>query len=221
MTPLHGRLYILVGFILCGIVGLSGCAAVKHSSFTYQDLGVAKNSAEAGKGHSVTLKGNPLALEGKGIKEGEPLRPAAVTAVDLSRVNIADTKGVRIISVVPSIDTPVCEQQTHYLSEKNQGLDQRVELITISVDTPFAQKRFAGEAGIKNVTFYSDYRGVDFANTYGLLVEKPHFLARSIMVVDRNNVIRHLQVVPELTQLPDMERAFAVARSLTETAAAQ
>lgn len=221
MTSPSERSYILVSLVLCASVGLSGCAAVKKASFTYKNLGVAKNSAEAGEGHSVTLKGDPLALHGKGIREGDRLRPATVTAVNLSRVNIAETKGVRIISVVPSIDTAVCEQQTHYLSEKNQGLDQQVELITISVDTPFAQKRFAGEAGIKNVTFYSDYRGVEFADRYGLLVEQPHFLARTVMVVDRDNVIRYLQVVPELTQMPDMDRAFDVARSLTRTAAAR
>lgn len=219
MSPLRAQPYILVSLVLCGIVGISGCAAIKNSSFSYKDMDVAKTSAEAGEGRTVTLQGDPLTLRGKGIRKGDGLRHAKVTAVDLSRVDVAETKGVRIISVVPSLDTPVCEQQTHYLSEKNQGLDQRVELITVSVDTPFAQKRFAREAGIKNVTFYSDYRDVEFGRTYGLLVEQPHFLARTVMVVDRNDVIHHLQVVPELTQLPDMEQAFAVARSLTETAA--
>jgi thiol peroxidase len=121
---------------------------------------------------------------------------------------------VRIISVVPSLDTPVCEQQTHYLSEKNKGLDKMVELITVSVDTPFAQKRFAGEAKIENVTFLSDYRGAEFGKAHGLFLKDPHILTRAIMVVDAQNTVRYLQVTPELAQLPDMEEAFRFARSL-------
>jgi thiol peroxidase len=119
-----------------------------------------------------------------------------------------------VISIVPSIDTKVCEQQTHYLSEKNKGLDRQVEMMTISVDTPFAQKRFAEEAKITNVTFLSDYRGGDFGKTHGLLMKDPHILARAVMVVDKDNVIRYLQVTPELAQLPDMDAAFNAARIL-------
>jgi thiol peroxidase len=98
------------------------------------------------------------------------------------------------------------------LSEKNAGLDQSIQLITVSIDTPFAQKRFAEDAKISNITFLSDYRGGDFGRAYGLLVPDLHVLARSIMVVDRDNVIRYLQIVPELASLPDMDAAFQVAR---------
>jgi thiol peroxidase len=121
---------------------------------------------------------------------------------------------VRIISLVPSLDTKVCEQQMHYLSEKNKGLDKMVELITVSVDTPFAQKRFAEEAKISNVTFLSDYRGADFGKAHGLFLKDPHLLARAVMVVDKHNIIRYLQITPELAQLPDMEAAFQFARTL-------
>jgi peroxiredoxin len=119
-----------------------------------------------------------------------------------------------IISIVPSLDTPVCEQQTHYLSEKNNGLDKMVQLTTVSVDTPFAQSRFAKGAKIGNVTFLSDFRGGEFGRTYGLLVKDPHFLARAVMVVDKQNVIRYLQITPELAQLPDLDAAFRAARAL-------
>ena len=108
----------------------------------YKNLPVASGSAVAGDGHSVTLRGEPKALAGRGINVGDPLRDAKLAKGDLSLVNIAETTGkVRIISIVPSIDTTVCEQQTHYLSEKNNGLDKLVQLITVSVDTPFAQGR--------------------------------------------------------------------------------
>jgi thiol peroxidase len=188
-----------------------------EAGFMYKNLPVASGSAVAGDGHSVTLRGEPKALAGRGINVGEPLRDAKLAKGDLSLVNIAETTGkVRIISIVPSIDTAVCEQQTHYLSEKNNGLDRMVQLVTVSVDTPFAQGRFAREAKIGNVTFLSDFRGVDFGRTYGLLVKDPHFLARAVMVVDKQNVIRYLQITPELAQLPDLDAAFRFARSLIE-----
>lgn len=200
----------------------SGCTmtwpgSTSDTGFAYQNFPVAKTTASAGDGHTVTFKGTPLALEGRGVKVGDTLPDVQVAKGDLSLMNIADTKGsVRIISIVPSLDTEVCEQQTHYLSEKNSGLDKSVQMITISVDTPFAQDRFAKEAKIGNVTFLSDYRGGDFGKTNGLLVKEPHILARSIMVVDKNNVIRYLQVTPELAQLPDMEAAFQAANALVK-----
>ena len=206
-------------FPVIGLLMLAGCTMTMGSpdkSFDYKNLPVATASATAGDGHTVTFKGKPLLLEGEGVKVGDQLRDAQVAKNDLSVLNIADTKGkVRIISIVPSLDTPVCEQQTHYLSEKNKGLDKNVELITISVDTPFAQGRFAKEAKISNIVFLSDYRGADFGKQYGLLVKDPHLLARTVMVVDKDNVIRYLQVTPELAQLPDMDAAFTAARALS------
>ncbi len=205
--------------LLCVVsISLSGCAgSARHGSFSYKSLPVADGSTTAGEGHTVLFKGSPLMLAGMGIRSGDQLRDVKLAQADLSLVNIVDTKGkgkVRIISVVPSLDTKVCEQQTHYLSEKNKGLDKMVELITVSIDTPFAQKRFAEEANINNVTFLSDYRGADFGKTYGLLLKDPHILARAVMVVDAQNKVRHLQITPELAQLPDMDEAFGVAKSL-------
>jgi thiol peroxidase len=198
-------------------LGFAGCASTGSSNFLYKNYTVADGSAIAGEGRTVLFKGSPLALSGAGIKVGDPLREVTLTQTDLSPIALTDTTGkgkVRIISVVPSLDTPVCEQQTHYLSEKNKGLDKMVELVTVSVDTPFAQKRFAGEAHIANVTFLSDYKGAEFGKAYGLFLKGPHILARTIMVVDAHNTVRYLQVTPELTQLPNLDEAFAVAKSL-------
>jgi thioredoxin-dependent peroxiredoxin len=211
---------MIFGVALCMALGLTGCGSMGSSSgsnFSYKNMTVAGGSTVAGEGHTVLYKGSPLALSGTGIKVGDPLREVELAQTDLSLITITDTKGkgkVRIISVVPSLDTPVCEQQTHYLSEKNKGLDKMVELVTVSVDTPFAQKRFAQEANIANVTFLSDYRDAAFGKTYGLLLNGPHILARTVMVVDARNTVRYLQITPELTQLPNMDEAFAVAKSL-------
>jgi len=201
-------------------IGLAGCAGMGESlesGFLYKNITVADSSATTGEGQTILFQGNPLMLSGTAIETGDALRDVQVTQTDLSLVNIAQTKGtgkVRIISIVPSLDTPVCEQQTHYLSEKNKGLDKMIELITVSVDTPFAQQRFAQEAKISNVTFLSDYRGGEFGKTHGLFLKDVHILARAVMVVDQHNAIRYLQVAPELTHLPDMEGAFRFARSL-------
>jgi thiol peroxidase len=204
--------------VLLLAIAVFGCMGQRgDSEFMYKNLTVADGTATAGEGHSVLFKGSPLMLSGNGIKVGDHLRDVKVAQTDLSLVDIVHTKGegkVRIISIVPSLDTKVCEQQTHHLSEKNKGLDKMVELITVSVDTPFAQKRFAEEARIGNVTFLSDYRGADFGKAHGLFLKDPHLLARAIMVVDKDNVIRYLQITPELAQLPDMEAAFQFARSL-------
>jgi thiol peroxidase len=208
---------MIVGATLSMAIGLTGCTSTGSSSYSYKNYAVADGSAVAGEGRTVLFKGSPFVLSGAGIKVGDSLREVTLTQTDLSPIAITDTTGkgkVRIISVVPSLDTPVCEEQTHYLSEKNKGLDKMVELVTVSVDTPFAQKRFAGEAHIANVTFLSDYKGAEFGKAYGLLLKGPHILARTIMVVDAHNTVRHLQVTPELTQLPNLDEAFAVAKSL-------
>jgi len=208
------------GTALCLSLALVGCQTMGGSSgntFAYRNIPVADGSAAAGEGNNVLFRGNPLPLAGNGVKVGDTLRDVKVVQNDLSLVNIVETKGagkVRIISTVPSLDTPVCEQQTHLLSERNKGLDKMVELITVSVDTPFAQKRFAEDANIANVTFLSDYRGGEFGKAHGLFLDGPHVLTRAVIVVDKTNTIRYLQITPELSQLPDLEEAFQFARRL-------
>lgn len=206
---LHSSMAVLAG---AGFL-LTGCA----TGYMYKDLPVSKTSAAAGAGNTVTFKGNPLKLDGTAVKVGDTVRDAKLTTTppDLKLVSLAAGKGkVRIVSIVPSLDTKVCEQQTHYLSEKNANLDRDVQLITVSVDTPFAQKRFAEEAKIFNVTFLSDYRGGDFGRAHGLLVPDIHVLARTVMVVDKDNVIQYMQVVPEIASMPDMDAAFHAARKV-------
>ncbi len=196
--------------ILMVATAVWGCA-----SFQYQEMPVAIESVQPGEGSSVTFKGKALALAGDPVQVGAPLPDATLTANDLSLRRLADTKGkVRIVSVVPSLDTPVCEQQTHAISEKNEGLDRQVQFITVSMDLPFAQKRFAEKAKINNVLFLSDYRSADFGRKLGLLIEPLHLLSRAVLVVDEENVVRYIQVVPEITHLPDLKEAMRVARIL-------
>ena len=204
-------------FLLASVLlsGLMGSAAVFAAGKEMEAIKVNKGNGAAGDGNSVLMKGNPLPLKGEAIKVGEPLPSAMVTAGNLGMVDIAKGDGkVRIISVVPSVDTPTCEAQTHQLSEKDRKLADQVEMVTISMDLPFAQQRFAKEAKIKNVTFYSDYRNGSFGMNNGLMIDPLHLLARAVIVTDQNNIVRYLQVVPEVTELPDMAAAMNAAKAL-------
>lgn len=194
---------------------LAGCAS-SGTNQVQADLPVDKGTVSAGTGNSVTMKGGALPLSGLGAVEvGKPLPEAILSSTSLKPVNITEATGkVRIISVVPSVDTPTCDKQTHELSEENGGLDKNVELITVSMDLPFAQARFAKEAKISNVTFLSDYKDRSFGNSNGLLIEPLGLLARAVIVTDQNNIVRYLQVVPEVTALPDMQAAMQAARKL-------
>ncbi|GJL61467.1 MAG: hypothetical protein NPIRA04_01210 [Nitrospirales bacterium] len=209
---------LMAGVGLSLLVGCSTMGSTHDKGFTYTDIPITYETAYPGEGNHILFRNTELPLSGEGIQVGDVLRSAQVTKSDLSLSTLTGPNNrIRIINIVPSLDTKVCEQQTHYLSEKNHGLDQQVSLITISVDTPFAQTRFAEEANIDNVTFLSDYRGGEFGKTHGLLLEGPHVLARAVMVVDQHNVLRYMQVTPDLGKLPDMEAAFQEARRLLNT----
>ena len=176
---------------------------------------VDKGNTQAGDGQAVQFKGSPLPLAGKGLKVGDPMPSATVTGAGLAPVNIADNKGkVRIINVVPSLDTPTCDAQTHELVEKDPSLASNVELVTVSMDLPFAQARWARAAKAKNMTFLSDYKTGEFGMNTGLLIVPLHLLARTVIVTDKDGVVRYMQVVPEITELPDMAAAMAAAKAL-------
>jgi thioredoxin-dependent peroxiredoxin len=201
------------------IITLVAIASALHLSTAFaadtSALTVNKGSNKAGEGNTVAFQGNPLPLMGTGIEVGKPLPSTVLTNGSLGPVNLAESKGkVKIINIVPSVDTKTCEEQTHQLSEKNGGLDKQVELYTVSMDLPFAQQRFAKEAKISNVTFLSDYKTGDFAKANGLLIAPLHLLARSVIITDKENIVRYIQVVPEITNLPDMEAAMAAAKAL-------
>jgi len=138
-----------------------------------------------------------------------------VDAMTMQDTDLSKEKGaVLFLSIVPSLDTPVCEEQTHYLGEEGDKLPKEVRRITISRDTPFAQKRFAKEAKLMNLQYLSDYKEGEFGKATGLLMDKIMLLARSVVLVDKKGIIRYIQVVPEITRLPDMEKAFQKAMEL-------
>jgi thiol peroxidase len=136
-------------------------------------------------------------------------------AMTMNRVDLSKQGGsVLLLSIVPSLDTPVCEEQTHYLGEKGNEVPKDVKRIVISRDTPFAQKRFAKEAKLTNLEYLSDYKQGDFARSTGLLTEGLMLFARSVIVVDKQGIVRYIQVVPEMSHLPDLDKAFEKANEL-------
>lgn len=167
-------------------------------------------------GTEITRKGTKLALTGTGIEVGERLpNTSLVDATTMKAVNLNDYLGSTLfISIVPSIDTKVCEAQSHYLGEQGDMLPASIKRITVSRDTPFAQARFAKEAKLEDVQYLSDYKEGSFGRSIGLLLDGPRLLARSIILVDKQGVVQYIQVVPEITHLPDMEKAFAQAIAL-------
>ena len=163
----------------------------------------------------IKLHGKPLTLIGEKSEPGKRLPALSLPDLGMKMINLQSFKGkVTIISVVPSLDTPTCEKQTHILSEENGGLDKTVNLVTVSRDLPFAQKRFAKNAKINNIIFLSDYRDAEFGKKTGLLIKENFLLARAVFVLDQKGIIRYMEIVSELAKLPDMDKAMDFARSL-------
>jgi thiol peroxidase len=161
---------------------------------------------------AVTFKGNPVTLIGPEIKVGDQAPNFTVLANDLSPVTLEDSKGtVRIISVVPSLDTGVCDQQTRRFNEEASKLDG-VKVLTISVDLPFAQKRWCGAAGIENVQTLSDHRDLSFGTAYGVAIKEMRLLTRAVFVVDQNDKVVYVEYVKEATNHPDYEAPVIAAK---------
>ncbi|OLO40243.1 lipid hydroperoxide peroxidase [Alkalihalophilus pseudofirmus] len=162
---------------------------------------------------TVTFKGNPVTLLGNEVKVGETAPEFTVLANDLSPVTLADSKGkVRLISVVPSVDTGVCDQQTRRFNEEAAGLGD-VQVLTVSVDLPFAQKRWCAAAGIENLQTVSDHRDLSFGKAYGVAIEELRLLARAVFVIDANDKVSYVEYVSEATNHPNYEAAIEAVKA--------
>jgi thiol peroxidase len=162
---------------------------------------------------ATTLKGNPLTLVGPELKAGDEAPDFHVVDNSLKPVSLKDTSGqVRIISVIPSLDTPVCDAQTKRFNEE-AGKLPNVSIITVSMDLPFAQKRWCGAFGVDNVKMLSDHVDGSFGSNYGTLIKELRIESRAIFVLDPNNKIRHAEYVKEVADHPNYEAALAAAKS--------
>ncbi|WP_096202679.1 thiol peroxidase [Bacillus sp. FJAT-45350] len=162
---------------------------------------------------NVTFKGNAITLLGSEVKVGDTAPDFTVLANDLSPVTLADSKGqVRLISVVPSVDTGVCDAQTRRFNEEASNLGG-AKVLTVSVDLPFAQKRWCGAAGIENVQTVSDHRELSFGKAYGVAIEELRLLTRAVFVIDSNDKVAYVEYVPEATDHPNYEAAIEAVKA--------
>lgn len=163
----------------------------------------------------VTFKGNPFTLLGPELKVGDKAPDFSVVDNGLAPVTSATYAGkIRIISAVPSLDTPVCDTETRRFNQEAAALPGDVVVLTVSLDLPFAQGRWCGAAGIDKVVTLSDYRERSFGKAYGVLIKELLLLTRAVFLVDANDTIRYIQVVPEITSEPDYAAVIAAAKAL-------
>ncbi|WP_163971652.1 thiol peroxidase [Oceanobacillus halotolerans] len=161
---------------------------------------------------NVTFNQDPVTLVGSEVKVGDKAPNFSVLSNDLQEVTLDDYKGkVKLISVVPSVDTGVCSKQTQRFNDEAEQID--VQVITISMDLPFAQKRWREVNGVKNLELLSDHRDADFGEKYGVLIKEMRLLSRSIFVVDSNDEVTYVEYVSENTNHPDYDKALEAAKA--------
>ena len=164
---------------------------------------------------SITFKGNTMSLNGQPPQVGADAPNAKLIAIDLSEVELSSYKGKTVIvSCVPSLDTGVCSIQTKKFNEEAASLGDNTVVVTVSLDLPFAQKRWCGAEGVERVVTLSDYRHHDFVNKWGLLIEPLGLIARAVFVVDADGKVQHAELVAEATNEPDYASALAKAKSI-------
>ena len=163
----------------------------------------------------VTFRGDPLTLTGKQPKVGDKAPDVTLLANDLSEVKLSEYRGkVLILAAVPSLDTDVCDTEARRFNEKAAKLSDDVVIVVVSMDLPFAQKRWCGAAGVEAVRTLSDHRDAAFGEAYGILIKELRLLARTVFVVDREGTIRYIQLVNEITDEPDYDEALGAASAL-------
>lgn len=165
----------------------------------------------------VTFKNGPVTLIGNEVKVGDKAPDFKVLANDLSEVTLKDSEGkIRLFSVVPSLETGVCDKQTRTFNEAAASLGENVVIYTVSMDLPFAQKRWCGAAGIDNVVTVSDHRDASFGEAYGVHMKELRLLARSIFVVDEAGKVTYVEYVPEGTDHPNYDAAIEAVKALSK-----
>ena len=163
----------------------------------------------------VTMKGNPITLMGTELQVGDQAPDFVAMDNDLNPVSFDSFRGkVCIISSVPSLDTPVCDMETRRFNDEAGRLGDDVEILTISMDLPFAQKRWCGAAGVDKVQTLSDHRDAAFGQAYGVLIKGLRLLARAVFVVDREGTIRYIELVKEIASEPDYDSVLTAVKDL-------
>lgn len=164
---------------------------------------------------AVTMKGNPLTLVGNEVSVGDAAPEATVLNTDLQPVGISDYKGkVVVVAAVPSLDTPVCDMETRRFNTEATKLGDDVVVLTVSMDLPFAQKRWCGANGVENVVTLSDYKDAAFGEAYGVLIKELRLLTRAVFVLGRDGTVQYTELVKEIADEPDYNAAIAAVKKI-------
>ena len=164
---------------------------------------------------AVTLKGNPITLVGPELKVGDKAPDFVCNQGLMPEVGLADMgESIKVFNVILSVDTPVCSAQTRKFNEAAAEFSGNLKIYTVSAELPFAQKRFCGAEGIDKVENISDYLGNSFGEAYGILIKDKGLLARAIFVADKDNTLKHVEYVSEISEEPNYETALSVIKDL-------
>jgi thioredoxin-dependent peroxiredoxin len=166
---------------------------------------------------AVTFKGTPLTLAGEAVKVGQPAPDFTLHYFDggLKTIKLADLKGKpTIFSVVPSLDTPVCQTQTKKFNDQLSALGDKVNAVTVSLDLPFSMNRFCGAESIKNMRCGSDYQDRNFGKSYGMLIEELKLLARGVIILDKDGKVVYAETVKEVASEPNYDSALSALKSV-------
>ncbi len=197
--------YVIRAVIFCVTVTvlILGCGKEKGGNELMERTGI------------ITFKGNPLTLIGNEVKVGDRMLDCTVVDKNLEPVKFSSFKGkVCIITCFPSLDTSVCDIMTRKFNEEAVALGDNVVVLAISMDLPFAQDRWCIAADVKNVHMLSDHRDASFGRAFGVLIKELRLLARAVFVIDRDGIVKYMQIVPELTHEPDYEPVLNATKEL-------
>jgi thiol peroxidase len=159
----------------------------------------------------ITFQGNPLTLVGSELKIGDKAPDFILLDGELKEFSLKDFTGrIKVISVTPSLDTPVCDMQARRFNQEASRLGENIAVINVSMDLPFAISRFCTAAGIERVKAFSDHRDASFGNSYGVLIKELRLLARAVFIIDKKDIVQYREIVPEITHLPDFDAALGV-----------
>ena len=165
----------------------------------------------------VTLGGNPVTLVGQEIKVGDAAPDFVAVNNDMAPAKLSDYKGkVVVIAAVPSLDTPVCDMEVRRFNNEVTNLSEDIVVLSVSMDLPFAQKRWCGAHGVERVVTVSDHKEADFGEKYGVLIKEARLLARSVFAVDRDGIVKYVEIVKEVGEEPNYEDALQVAHDLSK-----
>lgn len=164
---------------------------------------------------AVTFQGNPLTLVGDEVAVKQNAPDVTLVDTEMNPVKLSSFRGKTVVlATVPSLDTSVCAAETRRFNEEAANFGDDVAVVTVSMDLPFAQKRWCGAEGITNVTVLSDYRDRELATNYGLLIDELKLLARAVLIIDREGAVRYTQLVKEVTDEPDYEAVLVALKDV-------